>query len=389
MMTTYNIYLNRFLGDFIPIAPLIGVLLVSQNITLSGASLVFFALAASVMAFEIPGGLLADRIALKYVLVASRLLKLSAFTVIFFEPSLAGFILGAILWGGASALDSGAFQSYLFCYSRERVNKIDFDHTFARAMTAGMFGLLAAAGATSLVGMIGLNGLQLLGLGALSLCLVSALLLPHVQKTTSEREERTPLWTSIVSALQYIKLRPALLVVVTVGILSGAIKGSLDEYTSILLLEAGALVAMVGVLMFALEILKTGSAVLAPYISLSPRQQTLVLGALGLCFAVMGLSASLYVVFALLAVIIVIDATLWIHNDTYIQKSATDSNRATLASFKNFFTESISLLVFLFAWLSGDSLVVTNLYIVLGFLLVLFTAALLLYSFRNGHKYSH
>lgn len=379
----YNIYLNRFLGDFIPIAPLIGVLMVSQSITLSGASLVFFALAASVMAFEVPGGLLADRIALKNVLVTSRLLKLSAFTVIFFEPSHLGFIFGAVLWGGASALDSGAFQSYVFCYSRERGDKIDFDHTFARTMTAGMVGLLAAAGATSLVGMIGLNGLQLLGLGALSLCLVSALLLPHVQKITSQEEERTPLWTSIILALQYIRMRPALLVVVTVGILSGAIKGSLDEYTSLLLLEAGAVVALVGVLMFTLEILKTGSAVLAPYVSLSPRRQTLVLGMLGLCFAAMGLSASLYVVFALLAMVIVIDATLWIHNDTYIQKNATDSNRATLASFKNFFTETASLFVFIFAWFVGDSLVISNLYVVLGFLLVLFTIALLLYPLRK------
>ncbi len=384
MVNTYNLYLNRFLGDLIPVVPLIGVLLVSNNLTLSTISLVFFTLSASVMVLEIPGGIFADRVSLKYVLVFSRLLKLLAFTVIFIEPTFAGFILGAILWGGASALDSGAFQAYVFCFTRQTSEPLGFDHIYARSMTASMVGLLAASGVATTVGLIGFYGLHLIGLTTLVLCFISTLFLPHVTRVITEEEHKNSSFKgSIISAMKYIGLRPTLLAVMIVGVFAGAIKGSLDEYTSLLLLETGALITAVGIMIFALEVLKTGSAAISPYVSLPPLRQVVVLGLLGLCFTAIGFFPLTYFVFMLLVVVVVIDATLWMHNDSYIQKKANDSNRATIASFKNFFTESLSLIVFLFVWLFGTSLDVSSLYAALGLLMVLASLMLIIHYLRK------
>jgi hypothetical protein len=77
------------------------------------------------------------------------------------------------------------------------------------------------------------------------------------------------------------------------------------------------------------------------------------------------------VVILALVLILFIDAILWVHNDTAIQRHANDDNRATVASIKNFGTEAIAGSVFLITWLFGSKWEVDYLYFAGGILLIM------------------
>ena len=368
-----TIYINRFLGDFLPIVPFIGVLLASQGLSLSSVSLVFLALAVSVMVFELPAGILADRISLKLVLVLSRIFKFLAFGVMLIEPSFYGFILGAVIWGLASSLDSGTFQSYVYCFTRETRGIEYFEKVYGRSMTASMVALLASAGISSQITYLGFEGLQIIGLLSLALCIVSTLLLKPVvkQNTADVLNENEGFFKTFIDAWLYIKHRPVLLIVIVVGVLAGAIKGSLDEYTSLLLIDAGVTIAFAGYVLFGLELLKTSSGLFAPYIKLNPFQQILILSLLGAIFITIGWILSPLIACVGLAFIIMLDAALWIHNDAHIQNTASDTNRSTVSSFKNLLIESTSALLFGAVWVAGDFIAISDLYWSLGTFLVI------------------
>lgn len=90
------------------------------------------------------------------------------------------------------------------------------------------------------------------------------------------------------------------------------------------------------------------------------------IGWLGFAFLVASIGNYLVVIFALV-VILFIDAILWVHNDTAIQRHANDDNRATVASIKNFGTETIAGSVFLITWIFGSDWEVGYLFLLEGF----------------------
>jgi|SRR3989344_1013543 len=112
--TLYIINTSRFFGDFTPIVPYMALFFIQHNISVSQISLLFLLWALSILVFEIPTGMLADKVNRKTILIASRVLKLCCFAVWLAWPSFAGFAVGFILWGIATALDSGAFQAFLY-----------------------------------------------------------------------------------------------------------------------------------------------------------------------------------------------------------------------------------------------------------------------------------
>jgi hypothetical protein len=166
-----------------------------------------------------------------------------------------------------------------------------------------------------------------------------------------------------------LKLPLILIILLSVGVLAGGVKGALDEYTTILLSDKQLAIGIIGYIIFGLEILKTTGAIVAARFKLNISRQIIILAILGFSFLLASVGNYLVVIFALV-LILFIDAILWVHNDTAIQRHATDHNRATVASVKNFGTEAIAGSVFLVTWLFGSEWEVGYLYLAGGILLI-------------------
>jgi MFS family permease len=379
----FNIYLNRLLGDFLPVVPLFGVLLYENSLTLSNLSVIFLILSVSVILFEIPTGLIADRISAKMAMLFSRLIKLLAFSVIFFYPTFVGAAIGVFVWGIASAFDSGAFQSYFYQYSRANMLQNNFEKLYARAATASMCGLLLGAAVATQIDVIGMAGLQVIGLVSLILCVISTFFFPNVSRLPSkvlDNDNQTELLNPTI--WQYVLHRPLLVTLLCIGILAGGIKGSLDEFVSVMLLDKGVVFLYIGYVLFGLELIKSGGAFFSQWFKVTIFNQWLILLTLGGCFVGIGWG-NITLVIILLVIVLLFDAILWVHNDAAIQHSANDGNRATIASIKNFATELISASVLITIWLTGEHLSTSLVFLWGGILLIVASITLFVYGTLN------
>jgi MFS family permease len=364
----FNLYLNRFLGDLIPIMPILGLLFLDRSFSLSTISLFFLCLAVTVLLVEIPAGVLADTKNARLVIIISRLFKLLAFVLLLFAMSIPLLCLTAVLWGIASALDSGAMQSYTFQLVRQKKLSEKFEHIYGYTFTSSLLGLLTAGLIASQIGWLGFATIQYVGIFALTLCVLSAFTLPYIKETIIEAKKETQALSITLKSL--LKLPLILIILLSVGVLAGGVKGALDEYTTILLSDKQLTVGIIGYIIFGLEILKTTGAMVAARFKLNISRQIIILILLGFAFLVASIGNYLVVIFALV-VILFIDAILWVHNDTAIQRHASDDNRATVASIKNFGTEAIAGSVFLITWLFGSKWEVDYLYFAGGILLII------------------
>lgn len=376
-----NIYLNRFLGDMVPVMPILGLLLLDRGFTLSTISLFFLCLAVTIIVVEIPAGFLADLKNPRLVVITSRFFKLLAFATLFVAFDVNTICLVAVLWGLSSALDSGAMQSYLFQLARQKGDEEQFESVYGNTFTASLMGLLVAGLFASQIAALGFTSLQFVGIGALAFCMVSVLFFPRLNKVIDVKERTGEVITHKNSIWSLLRFEPILLILLAVGIFAGGIKGSLDEYTTLLLTNKELTFGAIGYIVFCLEVLKTGGAAVAARFKLSIRTQLLVLGILGLAFLAAAMGNYIVAIIALVLVIF-IDAILWVHNDTAIQRQASDENRATVASVKNFGTEVLAAGMFFITWIFGEYLDTSFLYMIGGSILLL-VSILLFFKYKK------
>ena len=284
----FAVYLNRFSGEVLPIVPFLPVFYAESGLGLAEVSLVFFVLSISVVLFELPSGVFADRFSVRKVLIIGRAIRLAAFLILFLFNNLWGFILAAVFWGLAIALDSGAFQSYLYRLVREKSSSNNFDKVLSRSFSASLFGLLLASIIATQVSWLSFASLQIVGLMFLVISFISTLFLPKIELAENLETEGNYFWKELKQGFNFVLTTPWLLYLLLVGVLAGAVKGSLDEYTSLLLVEQNLSLAFVGYVLFGLEVLKTSGAFLAQWFKVRERNQALMLIIFGSCFWIIG-----------------------------------------------------------------------------------------------------
>lgn len=366
-----------------PVMPIIGLLLLEREFSISDISLFFLALSVAVLLFEIPGGLLADRVSHRFVLILSRAFKFLAFLVLYFSFSIPVLVLAAVLWGIASAFDSGAVQAYTYELLQEEAGekKKDFATIYGRMFSASLAGLLVAGLVATLINILGFSLIQIIGIMALFLCVVSSWCLPPLKTkpTTKVEIEKTGL-------LKKIHWSQTLIILLVVGIFAGGVKGTLDEYSALILDHKDFAVGTVALILFGLEVLRTAGAAIAARFKLNLSRQILVLAFMGSAFMAVAVGSKLVVVVSLVAVLF-IDAILWVHNDVAIQNNVDDKNRATVASVKNFGTEIISTILLLLMWFFGDTVSLETIYKLGGAIIIL--VAVVIYIIPSSQYPAH
>jgi hypothetical protein len=368
-ITQNLINLSRFSGDFIPIAPYAAVYFSKQGITIPQISLLFLIWTLTIILLEIPTGILADRIDRKTVLVFSRLSKLSCFVMWLISPTFAGFLIGFIFWGLASALDSGAFQAFVY----ENLKSTNQDEKFAKVYGESTAWGFAALFLSALIATVLINwGFTILiftAIISLFISFAALLLIPTISSPRTSQDIVEPAKNLILNGISFIWTRKFLVRLMIIGIIAGGIKGALEEYNSLFLESKGMALAAIGIGIASLEVMKPLGAVLAGYSKTVQKRQAYLLGIIG---ALIVLSALVpwYFTVIILSVMTLVDAILWVANDTAIQEVASNDNRATLASLKSFGIELTALCAFGLSSILSRTATLSYIYIFGGIILI-------------------
>ncbi|MBH0778965.1 MFS transporter [Nocardia sp. NEAU-351] len=100
--------------DLIPLYALYALLFADHGLNTAQISLLLAMWSVTAFVLEVPSGAWADTVSRRVLLILSALLMCTGFTVWTVAPSFLGFGIGFVVWGVASALESGTFEALVY-----------------------------------------------------------------------------------------------------------------------------------------------------------------------------------------------------------------------------------------------------------------------------------
>ncbi len=126
----------------IPIYPLYAIMFGEHGIGPFELSILFSIWALIGIATEIPSGALADTFSRKWLIVASGIIKASAFYTWYLWQDFYGYALGFLLWGFASSIRSGAWEALLHDVLKQQSKENLFTRHYGRIRAVGTAGVV-------------------------------------------------------------------------------------------------------------------------------------------------------------------------------------------------------------------------------------------------------
>lgn len=225
----------KFASEFILIYPLYTIMFGERG-GLSAAQIgtvLAIGFVLSVL-FEVPTGVVADKIPRKYVLSSAIVSKICALASWLAFPYFAGYLLGSGLFALGSALESGALQAYLYGTLGDESKK-SFGRFWARVSAMVMFSYTVAYVLASIIG-IDYPLLITLSIAACFVALLICATLPK-DRLTSDSESVKP--KIFASAVKHITSTPSLIRLLVGAIIIVAIAEVLIEYISLYYYQIG------------------------------------------------------------------------------------------------------------------------------------------------------
>ncbi len=184
---------------------------------------------------EVPSGALADRVDRRRLLLLSGVLYVGTFVLWLARPTFAGFVVGFVLWGVSTALESGTFEALLHDELTARGHAEDYGRVRSRseAIAVAVMALaIAAGGPLHAIGGYALAGFTSVALATIH-CFAIYLLPAAPQTTWVEDDEIDPdagtylatLRAGVSEAVRNVAVRRAIAAYVMVIVIVG-----IDEY---------------------------------------------------------------------------------------------------------------------------------------------------------------
>ena len=185
-MTKIKIFLFSFLMSVCFYTPIFATYFENyHNMTNSQVTLLFFCYTLSVFIFEIPTGLLSDKIGEKKSLLIGSLLVCISTSFFLFGNFILIFI-GELLFGISRTFFSGSFESYIFHYTKIYDEK--YGNILSKAYTCQWIALCFSFIGCSIISKI--TSLRYVFFFTLSLnifCLISSFFIPKIEKQNKSR----------------------------------------------------------------------------------------------------------------------------------------------------------------------------------------------------------
>jgi MFS family permease len=178
---------------------------------------------------ELPTGTLADKLSRRTAIILSDVLRALAFITWLVLPTFLGYALGFLLWGISFALNSGAFQAYLYDELSVENNTHDFTKIFGRSQSIGLIGMLVAYLIASLIGQNYTLAL-ILSIGVSLISAYIASLFPMPNKIAGNEDDKISQITLLKSAIiQVINSRLLMRLVLTLSV-AITLSAAMEEY---------------------------------------------------------------------------------------------------------------------------------------------------------------
>ncbi len=351
----YGYLAYRFVRELAPIYATYAILITEHGVSPIDLSVLLLSWSVSAVVFELPSGVLADRMSRRWLLMSACVFKSACFVAWIVWPSFWGFMLGFVLWGLESAIRSGAEEALIYEGVRDESTGSSFERVFGRGAAAGSAGTgLAFLAGGYLVEWVGYD--PVLFISAASPWL--AALLVYTWSEPRETQRASPRLTfaqTTASGVSSVLTSRHLFAIVAVAVAFTPIWSAVDEYLGVFLLEKRSVdVGFVGLVYAA----ATGANALAVTVAhrfvgggLRRVQQVYALAVLMLFGAVLlpGPYAGL-----LLAISLGLNGLASILLDGLLQRAADDATRATTVSVKGLMQAMVGAGVLVFCgWLAG------------------------------------
>ena len=325
----------RFVRELAPIYATYAILIVDYGVSPLELSILLSSWSASAFVFELPSGVLADRLSRRWLLMSACLFKSACFFVWILYPTFWGFLCGFVLWGLESATRSGAEEALVYEAVQRESTGSDFERVFGRGAAAGSLGTgLAFLAGGYLVDSMGFD--LVLVISVVSPLLGALLVWTWPDAGNAQRRRaRLSFAQTLADGIGSVLGSRYLLAIVAMAVLFTPIWGGVDEFLGVFLLEKTSVsITFVGIVYAA----ATGANVVAVVAA-----HRLVGGGLRRVSRVYGLATmmlfgSVFLPGPLGALPLVISLGLnglaSILLDGLLQRAADDATRATTASVK-------------------------------------------------------
>ena len=233
-----TVYVYKFFSECLPIYAFYALLFMERGQTLRHVALLIAIWNVFAIMFEIPTGVLADRVNRKKLLVVGALLKGVCFITWYVSYDFWLFATGFAVWALASCLASGTEESLVFDGLKNDGREGEFTTVYGKVEASGVVGALVGIASSGVLVMHVSIGTIALISGIISIidALLATNISPVVVNSKVEKEEKSP-FTTLKKAITFVKSNRLsrfvglfILLIVTLG-------GYLDEFDALIIAD--------------------------------------------------------------------------------------------------------------------------------------------------------
>lgn len=321
--------------------------------------------AVTIVIFEIPTGVFADKFGRKPLLVFGAVVSMLEFIILLFAHHFWTFALVVSLAGISSACTSGAWNALLYD-SLAAVNKQrSFEKVVGRLNSLDLIGsLIAALSGGVLAKYYGFEFNYMLSAVSMALALVLTMQVKEPSRISLIKNKKAKHFNGYLrKSISFYKNNPMLVSVITNAMAIGACITYLDEFWQIYLDEMGLSVLMFGVFSALISLARIPGNLLAAYLLTYFKAKSIILFILGIttiCFFMIGIFPGiigLIMIFFIFLASGVIDPVV----TGYLHHHGNSEIRATIESFQSLIESVITFTVGIgFGIISTSNSIVTG-----------------------------
>ncbi|MBY0148160.1 MFS transporter [Neobacillus niacini] len=346
-----KLYLIIFFHNLIPAYVIERLFWEQRGMTVLLVVLCEIIYAVSIVIFEIPTGVFADKYGRKPLLVIGAVLSVFEFITLLFAYDFWSFALVVFLAGISSACTSGAFNALLYD-SLAAVNKqSSFEKMVGRMNSLDLIGaMIAALSGSVLAKYYGFELNYILSALGMFIAFVFTILLKEPPRTTPEVRQNTKL-NSFISyikkSLLFYKSNPKLVTILINAMGIGACITYLDEFWQLYLDEAGFSVLFFGVFSACISLARIPGNILAASLLTYFKTESIIHFILALttvCFFATAIFPGLFGLLTIIIIFIgsgVIDPVV----TGFLHHHGSSNIRATIESFQSLIESVITFSV--------------------------------------------
>jgi len=232
-------YAYKFMSECLPIYAFYTLLFLQRGLTLREVAVLIALWSFFAIIFEIPTGLLADRVNRKTMLVIGCLLKGICFFIWNFSHDFWLFAVGFFFWALGGALASGTEESLIFDSLKNENRQEDFTTIYGKVEFFGTIGaMIGIVSAGILASFVSLKTIAII---SAIIAIIDAIFAMNIRGMKLHRDQTPEKKEKIVdtfnSAIGFIKESKVAFVIITFIVLVVSLGPYLDEFDAVIIAD--------------------------------------------------------------------------------------------------------------------------------------------------------